>query len=93
MLALWREWGVDIILRKDYDSGVLLALTIGAYFLYLVSGLTQRLWAQKAWFSENDVLLLAGCGPFESIPFSAAQTPKTWLKIQPFVELDWVQRV
>jgi hypothetical protein len=33
-----------------------LVITIGAYFLYLVSGLTQRLWVQGVWFSENDVL-------------------------------------
>jgi dipeptidase E len=25
LLALWREWGLDIILRKAYESGVLLA--------------------------------------------------------------------
>ncbi len=35
---------------------VWLALTIGAYFLYYLSGLTGRLWAQGVWFSENDVL-------------------------------------
>lgn len=33
-----------------------LALTIGAYFVYLISGLTQNLWAQGIWFSENDML-------------------------------------
>jgi hypothetical protein len=33
-----------------------LILTIGAYFLYYLSGLTQRLWAQGVWFTENDVL-------------------------------------
>ena len=33
-----------------------LVLTLGAYFLYLISGLTQRLWEQGTWFSENDVL-------------------------------------
>jgi len=35
-----------------------LALTIAAYFIYLISGLTQRLWSQGLWFSENDVLHL-----------------------------------
>jgi len=33
-----------------------LALTMAAYFVYLLSGLTQTLWAQGRWFSENDVL-------------------------------------
>jgi hypothetical protein len=33
-----------------------LALTIGAYFLYYLFGLTQVLWARGVWFSENDVL-------------------------------------
>jgi hypothetical protein len=33
-----------------------LALTMAAYFGYLLSGLTQTLWAQGRWFSENDVL-------------------------------------
>ena len=35
-----------------------LALTLGAYFLYLVLGWTQVLWARGTWFSENDVLHL-----------------------------------
>jgi hypothetical protein len=33
-----------------------LALTIGAYFLFYISGLTQAQWARGVWFSENDVL-------------------------------------
>jgi urea transporter len=33
-----------------------LILTIGAYFLYYLSGMSQRLWAQGIWFTENDVL-------------------------------------
>jgi hypothetical protein len=33
-----------------------LALTIGAYYAYLASGLTQRLWSRGIWWSENDVL-------------------------------------
>ena len=33
-----------------------LTLTIGAYFLYYLFGLTQKLWVKGIWFSENDVL-------------------------------------
>jgi len=36
-----------------------LGLTVGAYFLYLVLGVTQALWARGIWFSENDVLHVA----------------------------------
>jgi hypothetical protein len=48
-------------LKRSLDLALLgawawLALTIGAYFLYLVSGATQSLWARQIWFSENDVL-------------------------------------
>jgi hypothetical protein len=48
-------------LRDSMDLALLgawawLTLTIGAYFAYYLSGLTQTLWAQGMWFSENDVL-------------------------------------
>lgn len=33
-----------------------LILTIAAYFLFYISGLSQKLWAQGIWFTENDVL-------------------------------------
>jgi hypothetical protein len=33
-----------------------LAVTVAAYFLYYLSGLTNTLWAKGLWFSENDVL-------------------------------------
>jgi hypothetical protein len=47
--------------KKRMDLALLgtwawLILTIGAYFLYYVSGLSQKLWAQGIWFTENDVL-------------------------------------
>ncbi len=47
--------------RRSKDLALLgtwawLVVTITAYFLYLISGLTQHLWAQGIWFSENDVL-------------------------------------
>jgi hypothetical protein len=33
-----------------------LGLTVGAYYLYLVLGVTQALRTRGIWFSENDVL-------------------------------------
>ena len=33
-----------------------LVSTLGAYFVYLMLGITQTLWARGVWFSENDVL-------------------------------------
>ena len=47
--------------REKQDLALLgawaiLGLVIGAYFLYLILGITPQLWAQGVWFSENDVL-------------------------------------
>ena len=48
-------------LKRRMDLALLgtwawLVLTIGAYFLYYLSGLSQKLWQQGHWFTENDVL-------------------------------------
>lgn len=53
----WRYY----TLRDSMDLALVgawawLAFTMAAYFAYLMSGLTQALWAQGRWFSENDVL-------------------------------------
>jgi len=46
-LALWGSW-------------ILLFAMLLAYFLYLSLGITQQLWQQGIWFSENDVLHIVG---------------------------------
>lgn len=43
----------DLVLLKTWSW---LAITILAYFLYLISGNTAALWKNGLWFSENDVL-------------------------------------
>ena len=44
---------------------------------------------KRAWVFSSLLLLLAGCGQLDSIPYSPAQTPETWLKIQPFTEINF----
>jgi hypothetical protein len=53
--------------RQSKDLALLgtwlwLVLTIAAYFLYYISGMTQTLWARQVWFTENDVLHLGLLG-------------------------------
>jgi len=59
LLALngWRYYK----LKDPMDLALLgtwlwLGITLGAYFVYLVLDISQALWTQSVWFSENDVL-------------------------------------
>ncbi len=56
-----------------------LILTIGAYFIYYLSGLTQRLWARGFWFTENDVLHIGLILWMAYIALVAAR----WIKDEP----------
>lgn len=44
---------LDLLL---FITWIWLVLTLMAYFVYLILGITAALWARRIWFSENDVL-------------------------------------
>ena len=56
-LNIWRYYKnknrLDLVLVVIWIS---LGIIMGIYYLYLVSGITEILWENGIWFSENDVL-------------------------------------
>jgi dipeptidase E len=44
MLALWREWGVDKILRQAYEKGIVLAGVSAGAICWFEQGLTDSVW-------------------------------------------------
>ena len=42
---------------------------------------------EKAFLPSTLLLTLYGCGRLDTIPYTPAQTPETWLQIQPYIEL------
>src|SRR5688500_7941316 len=46
MLALWREWGIDVILRKALASGIVLAGISAGAICWFTQGLTDSIYNQ-----------------------------------------------
>lgn len=44
MLALWREWGVDTVLREAYDRGIVLAGLSAGMICWFEQGVTDSVW-------------------------------------------------
>jgi uncharacterized protein DUF6962 len=51
----------DELAKKLLIGCVLLFVAIGAYYLYFMLEITQLLWEQGIWFSDNDVLHILMC--------------------------------
>jgi hypothetical protein len=50
------------LLKKLIVSWLILFSTLGAYYLYMITGITQKLWESNIWLSDNDVLHLGMIG-------------------------------
>jgi len=46
MLAVWRDWGLDVILKKAYDSGVIMSGVSAGAICWFNKGITDS-WANK----------------------------------------------
>lgn len=44
MLALWREWGVDTVLRQAYEQGTVLAGVSAGAICWFEQGITDSVW-------------------------------------------------
>jgi dipeptidase E len=44
MLALWREWGVDAVLREAYDKGVVMSGVSAGAICWFEGGVTDSVW-------------------------------------------------
>lgn len=44
MLALWREWGVDTVLRQAYEKGIILAGVSAGAICWFEQGITDSMW-------------------------------------------------
>lgn len=44
MLALWREWGVDVVLRQAYEQGILLCGVSAGAICWFEQGITDSVW-------------------------------------------------
>ncbi|MBM7578589.1 Type 1 glutamine amidotransferase-like domain-containing protein [Jeotgalibacillus terrae] len=58
MLALWKEWGLDVILKKAYEQGVILAGISAGSVCWFEEGLTDPLNAPL--YKINGLGLLSG---------------------------------
>jgi len=44
MLALWREWGIDTVLRQAYDKGIILSGLSAGMICWFSQGITDSVW-------------------------------------------------
>ena len=62
MLAVWRDWGLDLILKKAYDKGVVMSGVSAGAICWFESGLTDS-WASELKMMECMNFIPGNCAP------------------------------
>jgi len=62
MLAVWKEWGLDLILKKAYDRGVVMSGVSAGAICWFKNGLTDS-WASELKMMECMNFIPGNCAP------------------------------
>lgn len=65
MLALWREWGVDKVLRQAYDKGIVLSGLSAGMLCWFAEGITDSVWPLGVVQGLN-LIEASGCPHFDT---------------------------
>lgn len=76
MLALWREWGLDRILKKAYDNGIVLAGVSAGAICWFEQGATSSIPEKISALPCLGFLPESCCPHFESEPLRQEAVPR-----------------
>ena len=62
MLAVWKEWGLDTILKKAYDNGIIMSGVSAGAICWFEHGLTDS-WASELKLMECMNIIPGNCAP------------------------------
>jgi len=62
MLAVWKEWGLDLILKKAYEQGILMSGVSAGAICWFEAGLTDS-WASELKMMECMNFIPGSCAP------------------------------
>jgi peptidase E len=77
-LAVWREWGLDTVLREAWESGVLLAGMSAGAMCWYEAGLTDSFWGGELIVRSTALV----CCPVVA-PFTTAATQRDARRYMP----------
>lgn len=76
MLAIWREWGMDQILRKAYQHGVILSGLSAGAICWFGQGATDSVFKKVSAISALGILEGSFCPHFEAAPLRQEAFPR-----------------